>query len=239
MHAAIPPNPPRPRRLWRVNERWRRDGDPDLASTLGKTPSGPGRAPRAFFLEMAMPPAFIAGPRVVLRPREVEEAEFYQAGISRPEIRAFLAVYGPITLCAERAWLEDASRPKDVFGFTIALREGGRPIGGCELRCGPSPHRTADLGIALFEEEFLGRGYGADAVKLLLEYGFDTLNLHRIELKVYANNPRAARCYEKCGFRREGSFREARWWAGRWWDVHLYGLLDPEWRTLNERGAVT
>lgn len=184
-----------------------------------------------------MRPAFLTGPRVVLRAREAEEAAFYQAGISRPELRAWLAHYLPVSLADERAWLE--ARPKDAVAFTVALREGGRPIGGCELRLGPSPHRTADLGIALFEDEFLGRGYGTEALRLLLGYGFDVLNLHRIELKVYENNPRAARCYEKCGFRREGRLREARWWAGRWWEVDLFGLLAPEWRALNERGAAT
>ena len=184
-----------------------------------------------------MPAAFLSGPRLLLRAREVEDAEFYQAGLSRPEIRAHLAVYLPIGRAAEREWLEAAGRSKEAVGFTIALREGGRPIGGCELRLGPSPHRTADLGIALFDDEFLGRGYGTEALRLLLAYGFDTLNLHRIELKVYENNPRAARCYEKCGFRREGRLREARWWAGRWWEVDLYGLLDRDWRTLTEPGA--
>ena len=191
------------------------------------------------FSEETTSVAFLAGPRVVLRPREVEEAEFYQAGINRPEIRSFVSLHAPVSLAAEREWLENAPKDKDVVPFTIALREGGRPIGGAELRRGPAPHRTAELGIALFGEEFQGRGLGAEAVGLLAEYGFDTLNLHRIELKVYANNPRAARCYEKCGFRKEGSLRQARWWAGRWWDVHLYGLLELDWRTLNERGAAT
>ena len=126
--------------------------------------------------------AFLAGPRVVLRPREVEEAEFYQAGINRPEIRPFVSLYAPVNRAAEREWLEGAHRQKEVVPFTIALREGGRPIGGGELRCGPAPHRTAELGIALFGEEFHGRGLGTEAVGLLAAYGFDTLNLHRIEL---------------------------------------------------------
>jgi RimJ/RimL family protein N-acetyltransferase len=186
-----------------------------------------------------MRPAFLSGPRVVLRAREADEAAFYQAGISRPEIRAYLAQYLPVGLEAERRWLEGASTSREAVAFTVALREGGRPIGGCELRLGPSPHRAADLGIALFEDEFLGRGYGTEALRLLVGYGFDVLNLHRIELKVYENNPRAARSYEKCGFRREGRLREARWWAGRWWEVDLYGLLDREWRALTERGAAT
>jgi RimJ/RimL family protein N-acetyltransferase len=54
---------------------------------------------------------------------------------------------------------------------------------------------------------------------------------------VYENNPRAIRCYEKCGFRREGARREARWWAGRWWTIFDYAILEHEWQPLSPRSA--
>ena len=109
------------------------------------------------------------------------------------------------------------------------LKEGDRLIGSCELRLGPAAHRCADLGIGIGEPEHRGQGYGAEAIGLLLGYGFGTLNLNRIELRVYANNARGIRCYEKCGFRREGVKCEARWWDGRWWDVLDYAILEREW----------
>jgi len=121
--------------------------------------------------------------------------------------------------------------------FGIVLKENDRLIGTCDLRLGPAANRTADLGIGIAEAEFHGKGYGSEAIGLLLEYGFGTLNLNRIELKVFSNNPRGIRCYEKCGFKREGVLREARWSGGRWWDIFEYGILAREWHSLSPRNA--
>lgn len=181
--------------------------------------------------------AFRTGPRICLRPVEVEHGPIFQAWINDPENHQFLARYRPLNGAEEKAWLEKAHERKDDHVFEIALREGGRLIGICSLRCGESPHRNGEIGITIGEPEFQGKGYGADALRLLLGYGFDTLGLHRVALRVYENNPRAIRCYEKCGFRREGAHRQARWWAGRWWDILDYAILEQEWHTLSPRNA--
>jgi RimJ/RimL family protein N-acetyltransferase len=181
--------------------------------------------------------AFRAGERVYLRPVELEDMELFLAWMNDPEIHQYLARFKPLNRCEEKEWLEKLhTRPGEcVFG--IALKEGDRLIGTCGLRQAELPHRAADLGIAIGEPAFHGKGYGAEAMRLLLAYGFDTLGLHRIGLFVYANNARGIRCYEKCGFRREGVKREARWWNGRWWDVLEYGILEHEWRHATPPGA--
>lgn len=173
--------------------------------------------------------AFRVGERIYFRPLETEDLEFLQRLVSGPEIQQYIGVFWPINRISEKEWLEGLYKSRESAAFGIALKEADRLIGTCELRLGPGPHRTADLGIGIGEPEFQGKGYGAEAIGLLLDYGFGTLNLNRIELKVYANNARGIRCYEKCGFRREGVRREARWWDGRWWDVLEYAILAREW----------
>jgi diamine N-acetyltransferase len=169
--------------------------------------------------------AFRTGPRIALRALEVEDGETLRAWLNDPENHQHLALYRPLSAAAEREWLEGLhKRPEDhVFG--IALRETEALIGSCGLHRVTFPHRSAELGIQIGEP---GKGYGSEAIKLLLAYGFDTLGLHRIELRVYESNPRAIRCYERAGFRREGEKREARWWAGRWWSVLEYAILESE-----------
>lgn len=179
--------------------------------------------------------AYLAGERVYLRPLEVEDVPVLQQGINGPDMRATIAVYRPMNEIAERGWLESISNRVDVVHFGIALRETQELVGSVELRLGPPAFRGADLGIGIFQARHQGKGYGREAVRLLLGYAFDTLNLHRVELKVHDNNPRGMRCYEACGFRREGTLRQAVWREGRWWDVHLYGLLEPEWRASRSR----
>jgi RimJ/RimL family protein N-acetyltransferase len=90
-------------------------------------------------------------------------------------------------------------------------------------------HRTAWLGIGIGEPEYRGRGYGTDAMRLLVGYGFRELDLHRIQLGVLANNPRAIRCYEKVGFVREMVRRAEIYRDGQRIDAIYMGLLRSEW----------
>lgn len=184
--------------------------------------------------------AFRIAKRICFRPTELEHASLYRAWINDPENHQFLRRYRPLNAVEEKEWLEKAHERKDDHLFEVALREGERPIGLCSLRTLEPPSRTGDLGITIGDRGEQGKGYGAEAIGLLLEYGFATLGLHRVQLCVYENNARAIRCYERCGFRREGVRREARWWAGRWWNIYDYAILEQEWqpdKTLSPRNA--
>ena len=114
--------------------------------------------------------------------------------------------------------------------FVIALREGDACIGttGChniEWRS-----RSAELGIVIGKREYLGKGYGTEAVRLLLRFSFTELNLHRVFLKVFDFNERAIRCYSKCGFVEEGRLRDAFYRDGDYHDILVMGILEDEFR---------
>jgi len=181
--------------------------------------------------------AFRMGERVYLRPVEVEDMELFLAWMNDPEIHQYLLRVKPLNRTEEKEWLENLHKREGDTLFGIAVKEGDRLIGNCGLHRAGLPHRSAELGIAIGEPAFHGKGYGAEAIRLLLAYGFDTVGLHRVGLSVYANNARGIRCYEKCGFRREGVKREARWWNGRWWDILEYGILEQEYRKVTPQGA--
>jgi RimJ/RimL family protein N-acetyltransferase len=85
------------------------------------------------------------------------------------------------------------------------------------------------VAIAMGEREYRGRGYGTEAMQLMLRYGFSELNLHRVSLCVFDYNPRAIRSYEKCGFRHEGRMREIIQRDGEWHDLIFMGILREEW----------
>ena len=89
--------------------------------------------------------------------------------------------------------------------------------------------RTGWLGIGIGEPEYRGRGYGTDAMRLLVGYGFRELDLYRIQLGVLAINPRAIRCYEKVGFIREMVRRAEIYRDGQRIDAIYMGLLRSEW----------
>jgi RimJ/RimL family protein N-acetyltransferase len=98
-------------------------------------------------------------------------------------------------------------------------------------------HRNAWLGIGIGEPEYRSKGYGTDAMRLLVGYGFRELDLYRIQLGVFSNNPRAVRCYEKVGFVHEVVKRAEIYKDGQRIDGYYMGLLRPEWE-LQQRARV-
>lgn len=115
------------------------------------------------------------------------------------------------------------------FGFVVQRLEDNRPIGLVGLWDALSPHRNAWVSIGIGERELWGKGYGGDAMNLILRFGFRELNLHRVNLFTFAINPRAIRSYLKVGFVEEGRQRKAmnRW--GKRDDFVVMGILRDEW----------
>jgi RimJ/RimL family protein N-acetyltransferase len=132
--------------------------------------------------------------------------------------------------------LED--RPIDQQGFTIRTLADDRLIGLIGLYTIFWLHREAFMGINIGERAYWGKGYGTDALRVLLRYGFEELNLQRISLSVLEGNERAMRSYEKCGFRLEGRERHAWAYDGRRWDEIFMGLLREEWLVMSNKAGV-
>ena len=92
-----------------------------------------------------------------------------------------------------------------------------------------SRNRNSELGIVIGDRAYWARGYGRDAIKLMLHYGFHYVGLHRIELFPQEKNVRAIRCYLACGFIEEGRARKALWLQGEYVDVVQMSILREEW----------
>ncbi|KAI1468232.1 acyl-CoA N-acyltransferase [Daldinia caldariorum] len=90
-------------------------------------------------------------------------------------------------------------------------------------------HRSSDISIDIIKE-YRGQGYGGEAIRWALWYGFQMANLHRISIGTFSFNTGAMRLYERLGFISEGKHREAIWFNGGWHDHVLYGMLEHEWR---------
>ncbi|KAF2767058.1 acyl-CoA N-acyltransferase, partial [Teratosphaeria nubilosa] len=108
------------------------------------------------------------------------------------------------------------------------------PIGTLKLR-GEEPfiahHRHASLGISILRA-YHGQGYGSEAVKWALRWGFRWAGLHRIELAAFEWDSGAIRLYERLGFVHEGRKRDLFWFDGRFWDLVQLAMLEHEWRAL-------
>ncbi len=175
------------------------------------------------------PVVFLSGPRVYLRPVDTSDAERYVRWLNDPKVRAGLDTHLPLTLKSEREFLDTIGNKPDQIILAIVLRDGDRHVGGTGLHGIRWKDRSATFGILIGEEDCWGNGYGTEVTRLMLDYAFRTLNLHRVELGVYSTNPRAVRTYEKAGFVREGIRREAIFIDGQPADVLIYGVLAREY----------
>ncbi len=168
-------------------------------------------------------------PLVAAWSRDPEFVRLLSSGIARPWTAA--AVKKEI----EESLDEDGEPKPDVFAFLIrALEADGQPgrlIGLVDLIVDHWSHRNAWLGIGIGERADWGQGYGSDAMRLILRYAFDELNLHRVTLTVFEYNERAIHTYRKLGFQEEGRQRQRLQRDGRWWDMLFMGLLRKEWKS--------
>lgn len=117
-------------------------------------------------------------------------------------------------------------------GTSFAIEADGLFIGGCALFNFDHVARRCELGITIGDKNYWGRGYGADAVRLLLAYAFRHHNVYRVYLSVNSNNTRAIGAYGRCGFVEEGRLRSHVWSNGEYIDLVQMGILRDEWLAL-------
>jgi RimJ/RimL family protein N-acetyltransferase len=126
-----------------------------------------------------------------------------------------------------KGWLE-REEPGGLF-FSIRVLEDNRLIGFIGLFGFQSSHREAWVGIGLGERDYWGKGYGTDAMNVILRYAFMELDLYRVTLDTFEYNPRAIRSYQKSGFCLEGCLRGGLNREGQRWDMLIMGILREEW----------
>jgi RimJ/RimL family protein N-acetyltransferase len=126
------------------------------------------------------------------------------------------------------------TRAKSEVLLVIEATEGDstRPIGNCGLHGIDSKDRNATFGIVIGEKDYWNRGYGTEAAGLLINYGFQQLNLHRISSYAFDFNERSIKLHKNLGFREEGRLRQATFKNGQYHDHVQFGLLREEWRGL-------
>ncbi|OQB00809.1 MAG: Spermidine N(1)-acetyltransferase [Chloroflexi bacterium ADurb.Bin222] len=172
------------------------------------------------------------GQLIRLRPSEAEDIPLFVRWLSNPELRDYVTIRY-ISEALERRWFEglvaatSGVAPQRLH-FVIETLESSQSIGVVGLEDINWRDRHAEFGIIVGEPDFWGKGFGSDAVRTTLAVGFRWFNLHRIFLHVVAENARAIRAYEKCGFTHEGRLRDAIFIDGMYHDLLLMSLLADE-----------
>jgi len=180
------------------------------------------------------------GERIRLRAAEKEDITAFLRWVNDEDVTENLFLISPMSRFEEEHWYESMmERPTSEHVLVIEVKDQSpnqdyRPIGTCQFHNLDWRNRSAEIGIMIGEKSFWDQGYGTETMQLLLRHGFNTLNMHRIWLQVYAKNKRGIRAYEKAGFVHEGKYRQAHFQHGEYHDIHLMSVLKEEWQTAKE-----
>ncbi len=179
----------------------------------------------------------IVGDRLRFRGVERSDIPKFVEWLNDPEVIQGILLHYPLSQADEMGWFERMlTRPADerVMGIEVcepassAVAESWKLIGTCAFDHIDWRIQAAEFGIAIGEKSYWNQGYGTQAVRLLVQHGFNTLNLNRIFLHVFATNLRAIRAYEKAGFILEVRERQAEYRDGNYIDVLLMSMLKSE-----------
>ncbi len=150
----------------------------------------------------------LEGKDIYLRSIEESDTDNIIAWRNKPDVRKYFINQELLTIQNHTNWLRNYVETGRVRQFIIVSRKDGKGIGSVFLRDIDVINKKAEFGIFIGEEEYLGCGFGTQALGLIMEYGFQELHLNKIFLRVLADNVRAIKSYQKSGFSQEGYFRK-------------------------------
>lgn len=173
----------------------------------------------------------LEGDRVVLRPIQERDRERLYELVETIEVRALSSGLPPLPLSLEeieardKRWIEE--RNQDSAWFAIDV--DADLIGICGFHQVDHYQQHAEVGIRI-GMDYRSKGFGQDAVRTLLDYGFRHLNLAKVSLRVLADDERAVGAYRKAGFVVEGRLRAHAWYDGARHDEFVMSVLREEWQ---------
>ena len=177
----------------------------------------------------------IVGERIYLSPYSVDDVEIYTKWAEWMNDRDVADGFGGFDLNVSLARAKKTIEELYGYRFAIVLKDDDTLIGQISIHDINHLHRNAFIGLVIGEEKYRSKGYGSEAVRLVLDYGFNTLNLHSIMLSVHEDNYAALSCYKKVGFKEAGRRREWVFKNGQYIDKIYMDILAREFSDLHKR----
>ena len=173
-----------------------------------------------------------SGDLVKLRAYNEEDAILAKEFINDFEVKRLLAIDAafPISLWEEEEWIKSKKNTSRlVYDFAIETLKDGKYIGGCSINELNVKNRNCTIGIMIGDKEYWSKGYGSDALKILIKFIFEELNINKIKLGVFAFNERAKACYKNIGFKEEGLLKNEIFREGKYHDEILMALFAKDY----------
>ncbi len=182
-------------------------------------------------LKKKTPTVFLSGKRVELRVLDLnDDLSAYESWVNDQATTKYLCSGKyPLTQEGIRKYIKQFKSGRQIL-LGIFTKKGHRHIGNIALRSIDECNRNADIGLMIGDGGVRGRGFGTEALALMVKHAFFSLNLHRVIAGVVESNVASIRLFERLGFQKEGKLREHFYVSGRYENVFVYGLLRSEYK---------
>ncbi|MBN2076069.1 MAG: GNAT family N-acetyltransferase [Dehalococcoidales bacterium] len=175
----------------------------------------------------------------MLKPVKRSDLDYFMVWANDPEVMQYTGGYLPMTEMAGEKYIEDIAKKSNTeveFIIEAVNEDTRRSIGSIALSKINHNDHCATFAITIGEKDYWNKGYGTDAARLIIRYGFEQLNLHRISSFVFSFNERSIRMHFRAGFIEEGRRKESIYINGDYHDSVMFGLLRKEWQENNNTG---
>ncbi len=164
-------------------------------------------------------PQIINGSKIILKEITKEDTPLIVKWRNTPSVQKNFIFQETFTNEMHDHWMDTRVSSGDVVQFIISVKDSAAPIGSVYLRDIDNSKQKAEFGIFIGEDDARGKGFGQEAARLICQYGFEYLNLHKIMLRVFAFNKAAIRSYEHAGFIQEAYLRDEEKIAEKFYDI--------------------
>lgn len=179
----------------------------------------------------------LSGSIVGLRAIEKNDLAQLLGWRNRPDFRRYFREYRELSWEDQLSWFENVVlKDNRTRMFSVVDLDKGTLLGATGLCYIDAINRSADLSLYIgFDNLYIDSEIAPDAARILIRYGFEELNLHRIWSEIYDIDTAKQRLFDTLGFTLDGRHRETHWTEGRWVDSLFYGLLESDWRRRADR----
>lgn len=169
----------------------------------------------------------IEGELARLRAVEKKDLKKLRDWRNDPDVKRFTREYRELNIQSQLQWLDSLARDKNTVMFAVETKKG-KLIGCTGLTYIDWKNRRAEVSIYIGDKNYKGKGYGTDALKTLMKYSFEELNLHMLFGEIFEYNKANIKLFEKCGFKRDGVLRHRLYRDGRYQNSIFYSILEEE-----------
>ncbi|TVX99904.1 GNAT family N-acetyltransferase [Cohnella terricola] len=170
--------------------------------------------------------------RVYLRKLEETDAPIMLANTTDKEIRYMTGTKPSFTLEQILAHINNINNDSSRYDFAICLKDDDQMIGELSIFDIDEEDRKAGFRVSMSSIELTGKGYGTEAIKIVLRFVFEELKLNRLQLEVFSHNLRGIRAYEKVGFVKEGVLRESLYYDGTYSDEIIMAIIKRDYKKM-------